>query len=232
MKTKQLLAVMAAVVLGSGAAWAQTTHTNLTFLSGATIPDANNNGIGIQSPTLSLSTLNGPISSLKVSLDISGGFNGDLYATLAGPSGGFTVLLNRTGVQSGNTHGYSDAGFNVTFDDTLADGNGNIHFYQNAVNPGGGVLTGTWQPDGENIDPQSPAASFPTTPTAFLSSFDGTNPNGQWTLFLSDLSAGNQSTVVSWGLDITAVPEPGTLALAAIGGLAVLLLRNSRQRRF
>jgi len=138
------------------------------------------------------------------------------------------VLINRTGVTSANSFGYSDAGFNVTFDDSAAN---NIHLYQTISNPGGGVLTGTWQPDGENIDPQSPAADFPTTPTTPLASFDGSNPNGTWTLFLSDVSAGNQSTVVSWGLNITATPEPSTLALAAIGGLAVLMLRNSRQRR-
>jgi hypothetical protein len=38
--------------------------------------------------------------------------------------------------------------------------------------------------------------------TAFLSSFKGLDPNGEWTLFVADLSAGNISTLVSWGLNI------------------------------
>jgi subtilisin-like proprotein convertase family protein len=227
MKSIKLSAIGLAVMV-SGAAWAQTT--NLTFNVNQSIPDANPVGLTLNQ-TLNLNTLSGTISDVTVHLDITGGFNGDLYAYLAGPGGGFAVLLNRTGVQSGNNFGYSDAGFNVAFDDSAAN---NIHLYQTAPGYTPTLISNgsLWRPDGENISPQSPASSFPTTPTAMLSSFDGSNPNGQWTLFLSDVSAGNQSTVVSWGLDITAVPEPGTLALAAIGGLAVLLLRNSRQRRF
>ena len=53
------------------------------------------------------------------------------------------------------------------------------------------MVLGNWQPEGVNIIPQSPPATFLTTPqTAMLSSFIGTNPNGQWDLFLADSVAG------------------------------------------
>jgi len=48
-------------------------------------------------------------------------------------------------------------------------------------------------------------------------SFNGLNPNGTWTLFFADLSGGDASTLVSWGLDIAAVPEPTTWALVGFG---------------
>src|SRR6201999_1706051 len=108
-----------------------------------------------------------------------GGYNGDIYAYLVGSTGGFAVLLNRTGVGGGNNFGYGDAGFNITLDDNAA--NGNIHYYQNILNPNGGILTGAWAPDGENTDPNgSGVGSAPAT--ALLSSFEGLNPNQTWQL--------------------------------------------------
>jgi len=65
MTISKSMAVMAAMVLGSGAAWAQFTSTNLSFSVNQTIPDANANGIAFQE-NLNLNTLNGPISALTV----------------------------------------------------------------------------------------------------------------------------------------------------------------------
>ena len=55
------------------------------------------------------------ITGLKVSLKLTGTWNGDLYCFLT-HSSGYTVLLNRVGRRSGSSIGYSDEGFNVTFD--------------------------------------------------------------------------------------------------------------------
>ena len=199
MKTNKLMAVVAAVALGSVAASAQTS-TNFTFNVGLAVPDGS--AIGLTAATNL--TLPGAtsISSVTVGLDITGGFNGDLYAYLVGPTGGFTVLLNRPGVTTGNSFGYSDTGLNVTFDDTAAN---SIHFYQ-ADSPtinGSGQLTLTWQPDGENIDPQSDPALFPAAQSAMLNSFIGMDPNGTWTLFMADFSSGGQSTLANWSLNFT-----------------------------
>ena len=55
-------------------------------------------------------------------------------------------------------------------------------------------------------------------PTALLGSFNGTNPNGAWTLFLADLDFGEQGTLVQWGVIVTAVPEPSTWTLLGWAG--------------
>ena len=49
--------------------------------------------------TSGLAGTGGIITKLTVSLNISGGYNGDLYAYLAGPNGGFAVHLNRAGIR-------------------------------------------------------------------------------------------------------------------------------------
>jgi subtilisin-like proprotein convertase family protein len=69
-----------------------------------------------------------------------------------------------------------------------------------------------------------------------LSSFNGLSADGTWTLFLADMSASEESTLVSWGLQITAVPEPVTVTLAIFAATAgatqlVLWLVRRRHRR-
>jgi subtilisin-like proprotein convertase family protein len=228
---KRILTLAAAMVW-AGVATAQTQATNFTFSSyiGATVQDNDPGGLAL---TYDLTGMGGTISNVTVSLDLSGGYNGDLYAYLAGPNGGFSVLLNRTGVGTDageSTYGYADTGFNVTFSDT---GAGGIQYYENASPTiAAGVLQGTWQPEGVTIDPQSPPTAFSLASSGNtpLSSFVGTDPNGTWTLFLTDLAAGNQSVVGPVSVDITTVPEPASPAIAACGGLALLILRQSRQR--
>jgi subtilisin-like proprotein convertase family protein len=204
---------------------AQTTNYNFSFSPNAAVPDGNPSGLALNA---NVTGMNGSIADLTVSLDISGGFNGDLYAYLRGPNSGFTVLLNRTGVTAGNSFGYDDTGFNVTFADSAAY---NIHFYQKLTSNlnASGQLTGDWQPDGRAIDPLSAPSLFDTTqPTSLLDSFNGTDPDGTWTLFLADLSGGGQSTVVNWSLSIETVPEPSSCALLGIGILLAAWKRIGR----
>jgi subtilisin-like proprotein convertase family protein len=166
------------------------------------IPDGNASGI---SSSTSFSALPNQILDVNVTLNITGGYNGDLYAWLR--HGDITiVLLNRVGTPGNFGTGYGDKGFLVTLDDQATQGV-NIHWYQTvdySLN-GSGQLTGTWRPDGGT-----------------LSSFNSMDPNGTWTIFFSDMSSGGQSTLVSWGLEITAVPEPIHWALMIFGGLFVV----------
>ncbi len=102
----------------------------------------------------------------------------------------------------------------------LSDKN-NIHNYQRVSYNQNGQLTGTRAPDGLNLNPQSPSSTFESaTSTAGLTSFNGTNPNGTWTLFVSDMAGGGfEGTLVGWGMEIIAVPEPASLSLLMLGGL-------------
>ena len=76
----------------------------------------------------------------------------------------------------------------------------------------------------------TPAASFDAALRgATLVSFQGLSPNGEWTLFLADLSLGQESTLVSWGLDLVTIPEPAAW-MACLVGFALLGLRKLRLR--
>ena len=196
-----------------------------TYNPNLPVPDYPTNGVVT---SLTTSGLSGTIASITVTLNLvgtgAGAVNGDYYAELVNSnSTDFAVLLNRVGLSSSDTNGtgYLDNGFNVTFSDSA---DYDVHFYQNyspSLN-GNGQLTGTWQPDGENISPTSDPSAFDNAlnqQTAMLGSFIGDNPNDTWTLFLQDLGGpGGTGEVVSWSIDIaTIVPEPTEISLLAAG---------------
>jgi subtilisin-like proprotein convertase family protein len=189
------------------------------------VPDGNPSGMA---STLNISGVFGSVSNVQVNLNITGGFNGDLYAYLLSPQGSLVVLLNRVGIGSGNSAGYANTGFNIT----LAAGGANIHNYQSgsySLN-GSGQLINSWAPDQRTIDPQSVATAFNTAPAGTaLADLIGQTPDGNWTLFVADLSGGGQSTLVSWGLTVVTVPEPQTWALLG-GGLATFWTLARRRK--
>jgi hypothetical protein len=132
--------------------------------------------------------------------------------------------LNRVGKTGSDQLGYANTGFTVTLDDGAANG---IHLYQNfsptyngqsqLLNPAGPPAA--WQPDARTADPLTVTDN--SSRSAYLTSFNNLDPHGNWTLFFADNSLGEQSTLVSWGLQITAVPEPITYALAIFGIVAL-----------
>jgi hypothetical protein len=201
------------------------------FANGGNIPDGNMTGF-TDSRLLTTGAGDFSISSVTVRLNISGGFNGDLYGYLS-YNGVLVPLVNRVGVGSGNASGYSDAGFNVTLSSAL--GNTDIHHY--GASPtlnGSGQVIGTYAPDGRVISPTSGAASFDAAGSTGLGAFNGMNPNGTWDLVFFDTSGGGgTSHLISYELDITAVPETVNVALAGFGGLFALVgaLRTQRFRR-
>ncbi len=197
----------------------------------AAIPDNDPNGYH---DSRTVGGMSGVISDVSVTLSISGGYNGDLYAWLS-HGGGLSVLLNRVGRSSSSTLGYGDHGFGLdteqvrfTLDDQAA---GDVHLYRAgpyALNTDG-QLTGLWQPDGRVLDPESRADLFDTAPRPdMLGVFDGLDPNGEWTLFVADQNPGDISTLTEWGLEITVVPEPSTLTLAGLGAAALTFCRQRR----
>ncbi len=219
MKIK-LLAIVVAVVMMS-VAGARAALISYTFSDiNAPIPDGNANGYQNSQTLSGFGIQESYITDVNVRLNISGGYNGDLYVYLT-HSSGFSVLLNRVGRTGDSPFGYSGSGLNVTFDDAASS---DVHNNNN-------VLTGTWQPDARNVDPAT--VTDLSSRSAFLDAFNGLDPNGTWTLFIADLSGGGQSTLVDWGLDITAVPEPVTSALLVFAGVlgCVTLARKALASR-
>src|SRR5437879_6134030 len=108
------LVVAVALALWTTAATAQSY--SFTNSANQNIPDANPSGLTFAA---NLSGMTGSISNLTLSLNISNApgstaYNGDLYAYLVGPNGGYAILLNRSGVSAGNAFGYNNTGFLVT----------------------------------------------------------------------------------------------------------------------
>jgi subtilisin-like proprotein convertase family protein len=182
------------------------------------IPDGSPSGLANVQDVSSVIT---QIDSVKVTLNVTGDFNGDLYAYLQHGSG-LAILLNRPGRTAGNLFGYDDGGFDVTLDDFAAE---DVHTYQEQTTPGSGnPLTGTWIPDGRAMDPDLVVETDPQT--AMLSSFAGGDANGEWTLFVADISGGDANQLVSWSVEVNGIPEPGTVSLLVMG--AGLLARRRR----
>jgi subtilisin-like proprotein convertase family protein len=176
------------------------------------IPDGN--PVGITAGQTFQNLVGGAITDVRVDLNLSGGYNGDLvgYLTLQDANGNTAteILLNQVGTTPANPFGSSGTGFNVTLSDS-GTVNGSIH-------GANGIATGIWQPDSANT---------------LNGTFGGMTANGTWTLFLADVSVGGgTSTLNSWGLNVSVVPEPvGVGLIFGIGGLATVAFGGLRQHQ-
>jgi subtilisin-like proprotein convertase family protein len=209
----------AALCLGTSAVASPPTFLQTYssgFQNGGLIPDGSLEGWS-DTRTVGLAD-NDPISTVRLTLNLSGGYNGDLYAYLS-HGNGFVVLLNRVGVgqAQGDAFGFGGSGMSLTL---ASDGaHDDIHWYGF-----GSMPTGTYLPDGRAIDPLSAPNLFDAAATtASFATMAGLQPNGAWTLFVADVSAGGgQSLLTGWSLEIVTVPEPATTALLALGIVVVV----------
>jgi subtilisin-like proprotein convertase family protein len=181
-----------------------SSRATITFTetgTGGTIRDNNPNGFSSQITIAQ----NVTISDITVHLNFTGGYNGDLYAYLT-HDGSTAILLNRINNDaSGMDVYFNDSG---SYDD--------IHMAT-------GIPSGTYSSDGRFADPSDLAAIASASRTRTLSSFFGANSSGTWTLFVADMDPGAQSTLTSWDMEITGVPEPTNVALLAFGGIFVFV---------
>lgn len=200
---KTLLTMLTAVLLAYGSE-ATLSYVNQTLTygvgsGGLAIPDGSPVGVVSQMNFEANNTGNQMID-VTVGLDISGGYNGNLYAYLISPRGTLVVLMD----QPGSAPFYAPGqGMDVTLDSSAGTG------IQEASETYRQVLSGTYAPAGNLGNIAAPGGN------------DGTG-NGTWTLLFADLTrGGGQAYLDSWTLNITVVPEPVPLAL---GLFAVMLL--------
>jgi hypothetical protein len=208
------------------------TYTLTADNLSATIPDGDLTGY---QSSQTASGLPGAITHVSVGLNLSGGFNGDLYAYLY-HNNTMAVLLNRVGRTGLSGIGYPDAGFGAnavsqqfTLDDQATH---DVHLYRTFgdVLNANGQVTGLWQPDGRLLDPLSPGSIFDTAARSnTLGIFNNMDPNGLWLLFVSDVSPGGESLLNRWDLTISTVPEPSTFGLLSLS--VCLLLGSGKVKR-
>jgi len=209
MKTflRSLAMAIAVATLNAAAA----TYTS-SFSGSQIIPDNNAGGVAfpftISAPSPSY------ITSVTVNLNISGGWNGDLYAYLSHGSG-FSVLLNRVGRTTLDPDGFGASGFNITLADVNAT---DIHNFN------GATVNGDFAPDGRGINPFNALDTSPRN--AMLGNFTGYDPNGSWTLFFADVGPTAVSVIHGWTVSVEAVPEPAAFTISALGVVAVFLRRR------
>jgi subtilisin-like proprotein convertase family protein len=137
--------------------------------------------------SINVAALTGTVSKVTATLtNLSHTFPGDIDVLLVGPAGQKVILMSDVG-------GGTDAvNASITFDDTAA------------TQIGATVVSGTFRPTnsgtGDLFPAPAPAAPFGAT----LSVFNGTNPNGTWSLFVVD-DAGIDTGSISggWSLTIT-----------------------------
>ena len=205
---RQILALTMALLAFCGAAHGALVYdqTNSSgFANSGYVPDNNPSGWA-NSQTVSGLASGLHITDVRVGLNLSGGWNGDLYGYLQyQPAGGgsatLLVLLDRVG-DPGISGGYGDTGFSVMLSDAGAHPIENYQSFSYSTS-GSGQLQGTWQANDGSA--------------TFAGTFGSLDPNGTWTLFLADRATGDQSQVTSWSLQLEAVPEPTTWALLGFG---------------
>jgi hypothetical protein len=169
-------------------------------------------GVGLVS-TITSSEFVGTISSLAITLDITGGNNGDLIGYLS-YNGVVVTILNRPGVTTSNPFGNAGSGFNITINDV-----GNVNINSPIVTGTyGSQVTGTY-----NVNNTAGLGTTgPNGSLAFGSAYNGMDPNGVWTLYLENgVSGGDSSSLVSWSVGIDAVPEPTNVAMGIFGVCAI-----------
>jgi extracellular elastinolytic metalloproteinase len=182
----------------NSAVFSFTTGQQFCVTAPITIPSS-----GAGSPYPSANTVSGigtSVSDVNVLLNgLSHTWPDDIDILLVGPQGQNLKILSDAG-------GSTDVvNANVTFDDSAAG----------LVPDSGPLATGSYRPSdyeaGDTFPAPAPAPSGATT----LATFNGTDPNGTWNLFVVDDAGGDTGSITGWCLEIvTAGPTPTPTATA------------------
>ncbi len=162
------------------------------------IPDNNLSGVASQ---VNFNSAISQITSVTVTVNVAGAppndpnaWDGDYVAYLEYDSV-LVYLLQNPGTPP---YGSPGNGFNITFSDAAGVNPLNLTSDPNLNTTA--TISGTYNPAGN------------------LGAFNGLNPNGTWTMFIADTSAGDIGTLTSWSMSVAGLPDSaGTFLLLTIG---------------
>ncbi len=155
-----------------------TSNINCADIGSVDVPISISNGASSTiSSNLEIMS-GGSISELKVSIDISHSYVGDLSVTITSPSGTVALLMEEPG-----DGGCEEDDLLVTFDDAAANDAATLDSTCDAGSP---AISGTFQ----SIDP--------------LSVFNGEDPMGTWILEVSDGAFFDGGQLNAWSIDFCA----------------------------
>lgn len=196
---------------------AQSTFTNNNLIT------INDDASATPYPaTINVSGLSGTITDVNVTLtNINHAFPDDIGVLLVSPTGTAVTLMTDAG--GGAVQGFTNV--TITYDDGALT----------SVPDEGPVPSGSYKPtqgtsdllsDPHLADFAGPAPAGPYNTT--LAALNGLNPNGIWNLYVDDDTAIDGGSINNgWSVTITtsAVPEPASWVLIAVGMVALLLAR-------
>jgi uncharacterized repeat protein (TIGR01451 family) len=165
-----------------------TTTTNFANATPVAIPT----GPAVVSSTLVVSGAAPYLLDLNMTTQIPHTFAADLDITLTSPAG--TVVTITTDNGAGN-----DDVFNGTLWDDSANPAGQVPYTTN-----NGLVT-----DQAYVNL---TAATPLVPEEAMGAFIGEDPNGTWTLTVSDDLAGDGGSINAWSLDVTTLPNAPIVA--------------------
>ena len=173
-----------------------------------------------------VSGLTDPIAEIRVSfLGLTHETPGDIDALLVGPGGQTVVLM-------------SDAG-EPALSPEVTDLQINFHDGAPLMPQTQKLVSGSYAPTnyvGFGEIPEMDQAT-PTPPplgpygTTF-SVFNGSNPNGTWTLYIQDDRDDDSGVLSGWSLTITTVPEPSSGILLTLGVVGLATRARASRKAF
>ena len=160
-----------------------TTTTNFTNAVAVAIPT----GPGVVTSTIVVSGASPYLLDLNLATQIQHTFSADLDVTLTSPAGTVVTLTSDNGAGNDNV-------FNGTVWDDSANPAGQVPYTTN-----NGLVT-------DHAYVNLTLAS-PLVPEEALGAFIGEDPNGTWTLTISDDLAGDGGNLNGWSLGVTTLPN-------------------------
>jgi uncharacterized repeat protein (TIGR01451 family) len=172
--------------------------------------------------TITVANMGGTITRLTATLtNFAHRYPGDVDVLLIAPGGQRVTLMSDAGSTASQPHPVTNV--TLRFDALAAT----------AISEAGPLTSGTYRPanyagpfnTSDQFDGPAPQPVIPTDPRPYTNTnllvFNGTSPNGVWSLFVMDDELGEVGSINGWSLDIQTsdpVVAPINLALAASGG--------------